>query len=123
VEHFFVGNDEAFPADFIASARSFGRDNAFFYPPNIGGGSGHGSKMASIAAGILDGVAPRANLFLAKGKGQWNTGKDNQHAYQNGPYRPNALNTVFKEIRSHIKRKRDAEPNAKSVVNMSWGKH
>lgn len=38
VEHFFVGNDEAFSAGFIASARSFGRENAFFYPPSIGGG-------------------------------------------------------------------------------------
>lgn len=79
--------------------------------------------MATIAAGILDGVAPRANLFLAKEKGQWNTGKDNKQAYQTGPYRPNALNTVFKEIRSHIKRRCDADPNAQSVVNMSWGKY
>jgi hypothetical protein len=44
-------------------------------PPQILGPTGHGTKMASIAAGKSNGIAPNADLYLMKTKGQWNSGK------------------------------------------------
>lgn len=43
-------------------------------PARLDGGTGHGTKMATIAAGKIHGIAPNADLYLLKAKGLWKTG-------------------------------------------------
>lgn len=88
---------------------------------HIGSATGHGTKMAIIAGGIINGVAPRANLYLMKIKGQWNNGESPTN--MNGRILPRALDTVFDEIRRHVGQRLQANPRAKSVINLSGGEY
>ncbi|KAH8716869.1 peptidase S8/S53 domain-containing protein [Phaeosphaeriaceae sp. PMI808] len=81
----------------------------------------HGTKMAIIAGGKKHGISPQADLYLLKVTGTFNTGdvprrKDSAYAIQ-GP----ALSRVLAEVRRHIESRLARNPNAKSVINMSWG--
>jgi len=78
--------------------------------------------MAIVAAGRFQGVASNANLHLSKTKGQWNTGSGQPEDDRNVGIRPAALNRIFINLRSHIGRRIADDFNAKSVINMSWGK-
>jgi hypothetical protein len=123
VDTFFVDNDDAFAPNFLEfSARAVNRPNAFLVDAQLGGGTGHGTKMATIAAGKTHGIAPNANLYLLKTKGQWNTGKSEGEADKNASLQPKALSKVMQKIREHIQDRLDADKDAKSVINMSWGK-
>jgi hypothetical protein len=97
------------------------RPTTYIVDAHIGSATGHGTKMAIIAGGITNGVAPRANLYLMKIKGQWNSGIS-PAPNKNGRILPRALNTVFDEIRRHVGQRRQANPRAKSVINLSGGK-
>jgi hypothetical protein len=120
VETFFVTNAEAFPATFMTNTLPL-------YPKirmldaQLGNG-GHGTKMAIVAAGRTHGIAPNANLFLLKIKGQYNLGKTDPPS-QDKTYvlQIRALTRAFQEIRLHVNRRVTADANAKSVINMSWG--
>jgi hypothetical protein len=98
-------------------------DNPFLIDAQLGGGSGHGTKMATIAAGKTHGVARNANLFLLKTKGQWNRISSGVSPVSDMSYaiQEKALLRVVNEIRRHVRRRIEADPAAKSVINMSWG--
>jgi subtilisin family serine protease len=88
----------------------------------IGRGDGHGTKMATIAGGKIHGVAPNANLYLLKVKGQWNKGSGSDADEKSGSVQPKALMTTFGVIRDHVRDRLIADAETKSVINMSWGK-
>lgn len=121
---FFVSNDEAFAAGYIDDLRKFGRPNARLIPPQILGVNGHGTKMATVAAGKLNGIAPNADLYLMKIQGQWNSGRtapsDKDKA---GKIHARALVTVFDEIQRDVIARLDANKDTKSVINISWGEY
>jgi hypothetical protein len=68
----------------------------------------------------IHGVAPNANLHLLKMKGQFNSGDpgapDKTYALQ-----VQSILSVFNEVRRHVIARLDTDPDAKSVINMSWG--
>ncbi|EAT86668.2 hypothetical protein SNOG_05604 [Parastagonospora nodorum SN15] len=82
---------------------------------------GHGTKMATIAGGKLDGISPNANLYLVKIMGQWNAGTSSTAQEKPGRIQPAALRVAFDEVRRHVEARRSVDPNTKSVINMSWG--
>ncbi|KAF2676630.1 subtilisin-like protein [Lentithecium fluviatile CBS 122367] len=87
--------------------------------PGIGGGD-HGTMMAVIAAGKLRGIAPNANLFLAKTKNKYRQSADPSRS-STAPVRPKALDFVLREVKQHISNRMAQDPLARSVINMSWG--
>jgi hypothetical protein len=121
VEHFIVSNSETFTDTYMQDLRRFGKPNAFMVPEQIRGVIGHGTKMATVAAGKLDGIAPNANLYLIKIQGQWNSGRTPPEADKSGKIQPKALGIAFDEIRRHVAARRSADPGTKSVINISWG--
>jgi subtilisin family serine protease len=81
----------------------------------------HGTKMATIAAGKQLGIAPNADLYLIKAKGNW--AKDAETAgYQSFGYQVTAISEALDQIRLHIQTRLNSDRSAKSVINMSWGK-
>jgi subtilisin family serine protease len=90
----------------------------------LSGGSGHGTKMATIAAGKTLGVAPNANLYLMKTKGQWNRASSTSSPVSDMTLslQNRALRRIFAEIREHVRQRLEKSNTAKSVINMSWGK-
>jgi hypothetical protein len=136
VETFVPGNDVTFPPGFLDGIRRSPQNkDAFLVEPTLKGtGVGHGTKMASLAAGKSVGMAPNADLFLAKYKGRWNTGRlqpqpdgtstplsDRDYAAQ-----PEAVAAVLDRIRTHIEARLQAESTKDrvlSVINFSWGKY
>jgi hypothetical protein len=88
----------------------------------LGRGDGHGTKMATIAGGKAHGIAPNANLYLLKIKGQWNKGSGLPEDEKNGSVQPKALVKTFGVIRNHVRNRLATNANARSVINMSWGK-
>lgn len=83
--------------------------------------------MACIAAGKKTGVAPNADLFLAKSKGNFDfEERDGQGQTVRSEARafvmqPPALRNILDTIRDHIEQRLKSDPDAKSVINMSWG--
>jgi hypothetical protein len=122
VDTFFVSNDDTISSTFMDSARTPNRPNAYVVDAQLGGGTGHGTKMATIAAGKTHGVAPNANLYLLKTKGQWNTGRLPREDDKNVGLRPKAFVVVLEKIRNHVETRLTTDKNAKSVINMSWGR-
>jgi subtilisin family serine protease len=116
----FVSNEDAFPDGFLEQ-QQIHRPNAFVETAHIGGVSGHGTKMATIAAGKIHGVAPNANLYLMKILGQWNLGTSTTRPNQNYAVQPKALLKVLDEIQQHVESRLGSNQDAKSVINMSWG--
>ncbi|KAF2445923.1 hypothetical protein P171DRAFT_276181 [Karstenula rhodostoma CBS 690.94] len=96
-----------------------GIKEAQHFHEGIGGGA-HGTMMAIIAAGKTLGIAPKANLFLAKTKNKYKNKYDSNMIHY-GKVTPQALAYVFAEIRDHIRARLQQDPNAKSVINISWG--
>jgi subtilisin family serine protease len=121
VDTFVVPNEVTFPEDFLAGVRSM-RPNAVILDEDIRRGT-HGTKMAIIAAGKKVGVAPNANLYLVKAKGAWardaNDPTDDFLIYR---YQIQAVDLALDRVRSEIQARLNTDSNAKSVVNMSWGK-
>jgi hypothetical protein len=120
VNTFFVTNANAFTANYMNHVRMNNRPNAFMVPAYIGGGTGHGTKMASIAAGRIHGIARNADLYLLKTKGQWDAGPPSREI-TNGPIEPAAMASVLGEVRRHVESRLATNPRAKSVINMSFG--
>lgn len=61
VDTFMVANEEAFSSTFLDDQRNnpFGTSpNPFLVQPRIKGVTGHGTKMAIIAGGKVNGIAP-----------------------------------------------------------------
>lgn len=79
--------------------------------------------MAIIAAGKTLGIAPNANLYLAKTKNMYKDSyfDDNGRTHM-GSVQPKALDYVIQYIKRDVTRRLTANPAARSVVNMSWGK-
>ncbi|OAL01554.1 subtilisin-like protein [Phaeosphaeriaceae sp. SRC1lsM3a] len=121
VESFFVSNDDAFTEAYMADIRKFGRNDAHVVDAHIGAHDGHGTKMATIAGGKLHGLAPKANLYLFKIKGHWNSGRIPREPDKLGKIQPKALITVLDKLRLHVNERLRANKEAKSVINMSWG--
>ncbi|KAH4116500.1 hypothetical protein HBH96_142430 [Parastagonospora nodorum] len=121
VEHFIVPNAAAFTNEYMENVRRFGRPEAYMVPEQIRGVLGHGTKMATIAGGKLDGISPNANLYLVKIMGQWNAGTSSTAQEKPGRIQPAALRVAFDEVRRHVEARRSVDPNTKSVINMSWG--
>jgi hypothetical protein len=117
-----VSNEVAFTDEYMENIRRFGRPNAAPVPEQIRGVLGHGTKMATIAAGKLDGIAPNANLHLLKIQGLWNSGETPRKPDKSGKIQPMAVLSAFDEVRRHVGARRSADPNTKSVINMSWGR-
>jgi hypothetical protein len=85
--------------------------------------------MAVIAGGKVHGVAPNANLFLVKYKGQFNRGNPRNDVNNLNPGKelnhsvlPGAVARCLNIVRQDIARRLQTDPMAKSVINMSWGK-
>jgi hypothetical protein len=89
---------------------------------HIGGGSGHGTKIATVAAGRIHGIAPNANLYLLKHEGDWNAGKTPHEKIRSGKIQQGAVAEVLDVVRRHIEARLMADSGAKSVINISWGK-
>ncbi|KAH7411597.1 peptidase S8/S53 domain-containing protein [Phaeosphaeria sp. MPI-PUGE-AT-0046c] len=121
VETYFVSNDVAFTDEYIANMRKFGRANAAPVIAHIGDDSGHGTKMATIAGGKVHGIAPKANLYLLKFMGHWNSEKAAREPDRLGKIQPMALTAVFDTLRLHVTRRLRVNKDAKSVINLSWG--
>ncbi|KAH7073921.1 peptidase S8/S53 domain-containing protein [Paraphoma chrysanthemicola] len=121
VNTFFVNNRDAFPSTFLFTQHAMGRSEATLVTPRLGGGTGHGTKMATIAAGKGYGVAPKADLYLLKRNGEWNKGTESNKPDENYATQPPALAAVFDTIESHVRSRLRANSRAKSVINMSWG--
>ncbi|KAH7089519.1 peptidase S8/S53 domain-containing protein [Paraphoma chrysanthemicola] len=121
IETFFISNDLAFPPGTLEGV-SIMMPNAFIKDAQLNG-AGHGTLMASIAAGRDDGIAPQANLYLLKMKGTWNTGNANSANNRDRSYatQPDALAQVLDRVRLHVRNRLIADPDTKSVINMSWG--
>ncbi|KAF2272251.1 uncharacterized protein EI97DRAFT_470584 [Westerdykella ornata] len=120
VEHFVAPNKDTIPPRFLENhQRLF--PNLRILPEDIRGVSGHGTKMASIAAGKTIGVAPNADLYLLKTKGAFNRG--------DAPDRPDtalgaqavAMLGCLNRIQFHVENRLKVDKDAKSVVNMSFG--
>ena len=79
------------------------------------------SRMAVIAAGQTIGIAPKANLFLAKTKNNYRH-KYNHDEIHVGQLQPQALWYVGNEILNHMNKRLGQDADAKSVINMSWGR-
>jgi hypothetical protein len=69
-------------------------------------------------------VAPNANLYLLKTKGQWNRASSTVSPVSDMTYslQTRALRRAFSEIREHVRQRLEKSNTAKSVINMSWGK-
>ncbi|KAF2789529.1 subtilisin-like protein, partial [Melanomma pulvis-pyrius CBS 109.77] len=97
------------------------------------GRSTHGTKMATIAGGKIHGIAPNADLFLVKTTGNFNRGPSTEQEEReeregtrfiedsNHPLQPGALEDSLNAVRDHILERLKVNPDAKSVINMSWG--
>lgn len=122
-------NDVLFPDDFLDQfSKQTGRASTRLAPNSIGGVyPGHGTKMASIAAGKRTGIAPNADLFLVKAKGNYNFEEQNEQGETVRSkdralvIQPAALQDILDTIREHIVQRLRSDPDTKSVVNMSWG--
>ncbi|KAF1918124.1 peptidase S8/S53 domain-containing protein [Ampelomyces quisqualis] len=103
VDTFFVSNDDAFSSEYMNSVRAM-KANAYIMNAHIGSATGHGTKMAIIAGGKINGVAPKANLYLMKIKGQYNTGENppGSRPIKNSRITPMSLTSVFNEIRVRL---------------------
>jgi hypothetical protein len=120
VDHFFPDNADTLPAGLLENLRKTS-PAAVLVDPNISSVSfGHGTKMAVIAGGKRSGVSPDANLFLVKTKGHYNRGNgEPDRAYA---HRPEAAYVCLNRVREHIQNRINQDPDAKSVINLSWGK-
>jgi subtilisin family serine protease len=87
--------------------------------------NGHGTMVASVAAGYVSGVASKANLVVVKMR---NSAKN-----PNNPSNPNllprgvtdsALEFAFAWTIDDIRRQRlqNTDPNARYIINLSYGK-
>ncbi|KAI0471737.1 peptidase S8/S53 domain-containing protein [Xylariaceae sp. FL0804] len=85
-------------------------------------GRGHGTGVASAAAGLTYGVASKANLYLIKGKNGINktypASDDRPSQVHISGYTVGALLSAFTEIIYHVGLK---DNYGKAVVNLSWG--
>jgi hypothetical protein len=75
--------------------------------------------MTRLAAGRLNGVAPNADLYLVKFKGQYMT---NAGEPKNSVHNYLSLEWFVGKIENHIETRRNENPNAKFVINWSGGK-
>jgi hypothetical protein len=78
--------------------------------------------MATIAAGKLNGIAPNADLYPMKIKGQWNSGRIPHEPDKSVKIHAAALVEAFDETKRDVQARLALNKNAKSVINMSWGK-
>ncbi|KAJ5569959.1 subtilisin-like protein [Penicillium hispanicum] len=106
---YVVNNEKMLPLDSSLTDASWRK------PEDITDWSDHGTSVACVAGGLENGVASKANLFLAKAKNAWQKpgGK-----LMKGHYQLAALSDVFLVILGHVK----ANAQGKGIVNMSWGK-
>jgi hypothetical protein len=121
VNAFFVQNEDAFPPDFLVKQQMI-RRNAFLETPRLGSTTGHGTRMAIVAAGKTWGIAPNANLHLLKIRGEWNRGTTGILPNEVYATQRKALEVAFDEIQGHVEDRLALDSSAKSVINMSWGK-
>jgi hypothetical protein len=75
--------------------------------------------MAALAGGRLNGVAPNADLFLVKTKGQW---RNNSGRQMNSHHTYDSIRTFLAKVEDHINSRRDENPQPKFVINWSGGK-
>ena len=122
---FFVGHDVAFPKDFLETTKKMAPKTTLI-PPKLSGGDGHGTIMATIAAGRINGIARNADLVLLKSQAEYNYNieEGDPTPLVGGPdksykFLPGALERCFSEIRRRV----EEDPNGRHVVNMSWGKY
>lgn len=80
----------------------------------------HGTPMAIITGGRTLGIAPKANLFLIKAKGSFILKPGDP--FKTLGYQFPAIEHVLTNLRHIINSKRAEDSDAKSVVQMSWGK-
>lgn len=88
--------------------------------------NGHGTLVASIAAGYTHGVASLANLVIVKFRNSaQNPLKPDDKTLKPRGVSDSALEAAYQWIFGDIarqKKKEGADPNAKFVINMSYGK-
>jgi hypothetical protein len=75
--------------------------------------------MARLAAGRNLGVAPNADLYLIKTKGQY-TRKDGRVGTTT--FNPLSMQHFLNAVTENIEGKLPEQPGDKIVINMSWGK-
>ena len=87
--------------------------------------NGHGTMVASIVAGYISGVASKANLVVVKMR-NWAKNPQNPESDKLIPRGVTdsalefALSWTFKDIEQQ--RRQNTDPNAKYVINLSYGK-
>lgn len=89
---------------------------------SVATGRGHGTGVASAAAGLTYGVASRANLYLIKGKNgvtrSYNDGSGRPDRVVLKEYQLGAITSALNEISYRVV---ESGNFAKAVVNLSWG--
>ncbi|KAI8942389.1 hypothetical protein NX059_000463 [Plenodomus lindquistii] len=80
----------------------------------------HGTVMAGLAGGRVDGVAPNADLCLVKTKGHIRHTSDSTRLSVSG-HRSGSVSYFLEQVRYHIEARLRENPQARSVINMSWG--
>jgi subtilisin family serine protease len=79
----------------------------------------HGTSVASVAGGVIRGVASKADLYLVKYKSAYDKPDANGNVKlerKNAPLA--AIEDAFINVIHHIKKNSN---QGKAVVNMSWG--
>lgn len=79
------------------------------------------NRMATIAAGIELGIAPKANLCLVKTKNRIKN-KYRPELSFTLPITLKGLVWFVNAVLEDIEERRSRNPGTKSVINMSWGK-
>jgi hypothetical protein len=79
--------------------------------------------MSVLAGGKTYGIAPNGDLFLVKTK----TGIRDEFFDETGGIfmvglQPGAVHWALERVKGHINNRLRADAEAKSVINMSWGK-
>jgi hypothetical protein len=83
--------------------------------------------MAILAGGVNTGVAPKADLYLLKVKGNYHH-TDNLENHSKSFHTVRSCQYWSNHVQNHIEERKNARrqnggPEVKSVINMSWGKN
>lgn len=83
--------------------------------------TGHGTKVASIAAGKNLGVASKANLVVVKIKNAAVNPLNPGSGFKGRGVTDSAIDYAFQYVIDDVAKQKTANPNMKFIVNLSYG--